>query len=318
VVNPLLQKGPPVSLLVVGTVAFDSIETPHGSVDHVLGGSGMFSSFAASFFTAPRLVAVVGDDFPAAHRQLLADRGIDLAGLRTESGGRTFYWKGKYHADMNTRDTLELQLNVIENFDPAVPPQFRDSTHVFLANIHPSAQAKLLDQVAAPQLVLADTMDFWITTQHAELLKLLPRLHGLFLNDSEARQLTGEDNMVRAGYRVLDLGPQFAIIKRGEYGALLCTPAGVSALPAFPTERVVDPTGAGDTFAGGILGHLMAEPGPLRADQPDGAARLRRAMASGTVLASLTVEDFGVARLRSIARTDIDARLTHYRTMLAV
>src|SRR5262245_53007475 len=278
----------------------------------------MFSAFAASFFTTPRLVGVVGEDFPAAHRQLLADRGIDLAGLQTPPGARTFYWKGRYHQDMNTRDTLELHLNVLEQAEPVVPDPFRDSAFVFLGNYHPAIQLRVLEQVTAPRLVLADTMDFWITSQHDDLMKLLPRLHGLLINDSEARLLTGEDNMVRAAWKVLDRGPQFVVIKRGEYGSMLCSAGGISALPAFPTERVVDPTGAGDTFAGGILGYLVSEPGPLRADLPEGAARLRRAMAYGTVLASLTVEGFGVSRLREVSRAEIDTRFGHYRSMLAV
>jgi sugar/nucleoside kinase (ribokinase family) len=300
-----------VSLLVVGTVAFDSIETPVGMVDHVLGGSATFFSYAASFFTTPRLVAVVGEDFPAEFRQLLAGRKIDTAGLQTEPGGKTFYWKGRYHQDMNTRDTLELHLNVLETFDPVVPEGFRDSTHVFLANSGPATQARVLDQIKSPRLVAADTMDFWITTQHDDLMKLLPRLDILFLNDSEARLLTGEDNMVRAGRKIRDRGPKHVVIKRGEYGAMLSTAEGVFALPAFPTDQVIDPTGAGDTFAGGLLAHLQAEGG-------SGVTALRRAMAYGTVLASLTVEGFGLDRLKKTDAAEIRARLERYKGMLTV
>src|SRR5947209_13917941 len=219
-------------LLVVGSVAFDSIETPHGAVDEALGGSATFFSVAASFFTKPRLVGVVGEDFPDEHRQLFARRGVDTAGLVTEKGGKTFRWKGRYHQDMNTRDTLEVHLNVFGTFDPVLPPAFRDSTHVFLANGSPVLQAKVLDQVRGPRLVLADTMDLWINTQRDALLKLLPRLDGLLLNDSEARQLTGEDNLLKAGRAALRLGPKFAIIKKGEHGAMLVSGDGAFVMPA--------------------------------------------------------------------------------------
>jgi sugar/nucleoside kinase (ribokinase family) len=300
----------PHSLLVVGSLALDSIETPNGMVDNILGGSATFSSYAASFFTKPRLVGVVGADFPAEHRRLLADRGIDMAGLEVEPGGKTFRWKGRYHDDMNTRDTLEVHLNVLGTFSPKLPDHFRDSSHVFLANSSPGVQMKVLDQVRRPQFVMADTMDLWIAQQRDELLKLLPRLDGLLLNDSEAQQLTEERNLVRAGDAVRKLGPKFVIIKKGEHGAMLFSADGVFVIPGFPTPQVVDPTGAGDSFAGGILGYLASDH-----DVPPG--RLRRAMAYGTVVASLTVEGFGLDRLKTATRKDIDDRLEWYRTMLA-
>jgi len=297
-------------MLVVGTVAFDSLETPHGAVDRILGGSAMFSSFAASFFTRPRLVGVVGGDFPDDHRQILRDRGICLDGLQTDPAGKTFYWKGRYHADMNTRDTMEVHLNVLATFDPVLPPVYRHTTHVFLANSSPAVQLKVLDQIDRPELVLADTMDFWITSTHDDLLKLLKRVDGLLLNDSEANLLTDESHMVRAGRKILKMGPKFVVIKRGEHGAMLISGDGVYAIPAYPTEHVIDPTGAGDCFAGGIMGHLVAHPeGPRE-------GRLRRAMAYGTVLASLCVEDFGPNRLRRTTRAEIDERLEKYRAML--
>src|SRR5579862_2386263 len=202
------------SLLVVGSIAFDSIETPNGTVDDALGGSASFFSVTASFFTTPRLVGVVGEDFPDEHRQLFASRKIDTAGLVTESG-QTFRWKGRYHQDMNTRDTLEVHLNVFGTFKPSIPERFRDSSHVFLANASPVLQARVLDQVVQPRLVLADTMDLWIETQRSELLALLPRLDGLLINDSEAQLLTGETSMVRAGHAVRRLGPKFVILKKG-------------------------------------------------------------------------------------------------------
>jgi sugar/nucleoside kinase (ribokinase family) len=296
-----------VSLLVVGSIAFDSIETPNGSVDDVLGGSAPFFCHAASFFTTPRLVGVVGEDFPEEHRRLFAARGIDTTGLVTQPG-ETFRWKGRYHQDMNIRDTLEVHLNVFGSFDPVLPLNFRDSTHVFLANGSPVLQAKVLDQVRQPKLVLADTMDLWINSQREALLKLLPRLDGLLVNDSEAQLLTGEKNLVRAGAAVRRLGPKFVIIKKGEHGSILFSGDGVFVVPAYPTADVVDPTGAGDSFAGALMGYFDSDATP-----PPG--RLRRAMAYGTVLASLTVEDFGLERLKRADRAEIDSRLEMYRKM---
>jgi sugar/nucleoside kinase (ribokinase family) len=297
------------SLLVAGSIAFDSIETPTAVVGDVLGGSASYFSYAASFFTTPRLVGVVGADFPDEHRRLFAQRRIDTSGLVTLPG-KTFRWKGRYHQDMNTRDTLEVHLNVFGEFEPVLPTPFRDSSHVFLANSSPVLQARVLDQVERPRMVMADTMDLWIKTQHDELMTLLPRLDGLLLNDSEARLLTGDDNMVRAGEAVRKMGPQFVMVKKGEHGALLFTDDGVFVMPAYPTPHVVDPTGAGDSFAGGILGYLTSDDSP-----PPG--RLRRAMAYGTILASLTVEGFGLDRLKQTTRQEIDDRLERYRQLLA-
>ena len=297
------------SLLVVGSVAFDSIETPNGSVDDALGGSATYFSYAASFFLAPRLVAPVGEDFPEEHRQMFARRGIDAAGLVTLPG-QTFRWKGRYHRDMNTRDTLEVHLNVLGSFKPELPERFRDSTHIFLANSGPALQARVLDQIRRPELVLADTMDLWIESERASLLTLLPRLDGLLLNDSEAKQLTGDDNIVRAGKAVRRMGPKFVILKKGEHGAMLFINEEVHVMPAFPSEEVIDPTGAGDSFAGGILGFLAAD------DQP-APGRLQEAMAYGTVIASLTVEGFGLDRLKRADRMDVEARLAKFRAMLS-
>jgi sugar/nucleoside kinase (ribokinase family) len=298
-----------VSLLVVGSIAFDSIETPGGTVDNILGGSASHFSVAASFFTKPRLVGVVGEDFPDEHRRLFAARGIDTAGLVTAKG-ETFRWKGRYHTDMNTRDTLEVHLNVFGTFEPVLPENFRDSTHVFLANGSPTLQARVLAQVRQPKAVFADTMDLWIDTQRKDLLALLPRLDGLLLNDSEARQLTGEANLVRAGHAVRQLGPKFVILKKGEHGAMLFSADGVFVAPAYPSADVVDPTGAGDAFAGGVLGHLAESQASLT------QSVLRRAMAYGTVIGSLIVEGFGLDRLKRTDRREIDDRLEQYRKML--
>jgi sugar/nucleoside kinase (ribokinase family) len=298
------------SLLVVGSIAFDSIETPNGTVEEALGGSASYFSCAASFFTKPRLVGVVGEDFPEEHRRLFATRHIDTAGLTTQPGGKTFRWRGRYHQDMNKRDTVEVHLNVFGEFDPVLPERFRDSTHVFLANASPVVQARVLDQVSRPQLVLADTMDLWISTQHDELLALLPRLDGLLLNDSEAQLLTGETNLVMAGEAVRRLGPKLVILKKGEHGAMLFSEHGIFVVPAYPTAEVVDPTGAGDSFAGGLMGSLFMDPTPH-------VGRLRRAMAYATVIASLTVEGFGLDRLKRASREEIDQRLELYRNMLS-
>ncbi len=297
-------------MLVVGTVAFDSIETPHGSVERVLGGSGTFSAYAASFFTQPRLIGIVGEDFPDEYRQILTDRKIDIEGVVTEPGGKTFFWKGRYHQNMNDRDTVEVHLNVIEHFDPVVPSSYRDSKYVFLGNFAPGAQAKVLDQVDKPELVMADTMDFWIQTQHDDLMKLLPRIDGLLLNDSEARLLTGIDNLIQAAHHIRTMGPKFVILKKGEHGAMLCTEDGLFLIPAYPIGEVIDPTGAGDSFAGAIVGHLINEPGQAQ-------GRLRRAMAYGTVVASLTVEGFSLDRLRQTNRQEVEKRMGEYKGMLA-
>src|SRR5262249_45364727 len=222
------------SLLVVGSIAFDSIHTPTGSVDDALGGSATFFSYTSSFFVKPRLVGVVGEDFPAEPRRLFAARGVDTAGLVVEKGGKTFRWKGRYHEDMNTRDTLEVHLNVLGTFDPKLPEHFRDTSHVFLANSGPSVQMRVLDQLSDPKLVLADTMDLWIETEREGLLRLLPRLDGLLLNDSEAYLLTGDDNVVRAGAGVRRMGPKFVIIKKGEHGSMLFSHAAIFVLPPYP------------------------------------------------------------------------------------
>jgi sugar/nucleoside kinase (ribokinase family) len=298
------------SLLVAGSVAFDSIETPNGAVDDALGGSASFFCYAASYFVKPRLVGVVGNDFPEEHRKLFVSRGVDTTGLVVQPG-KTFRWKGRYHRDMNTRDTLEVHLNVLEHFSPDLPEAFKSSTHVFLANSGPTSQARVLEQVRQPRLVLADTMDLWIKTQLNELRALLPRLDGLLLNDSEAQLLTGEDNLVRAGQAVRQMGPKFVILKKGEHGAMLFSAEGVFVMPAYPTEAIVDPTGAGDSFAGGILGYLTSTGGdPLRS--------LRQAMAYGTIIASFTVEGFGLDCLKRTERAQIDRRYHAYRQMLAI
>lgn len=301
------------SLLVVGSVALDSVETPFGQKDDVLGGSATYFSTAASFFSPVKVVAVVGEDFPQAHLDFLSRRGIDLAGL-TREPGRTFRWKGKYGWQLNEAQTLDTQLNVFQTFQPRLPEAYRASRFVFLGNIHPELQAQVLDQVQRPELVAADTMNFWIQGSREALLKTLARVNLLFVNDAEARQLAGEHNIVKAARAIQAMGPSRVVIKRGEYGALLFERERVFACPAFPLEDVFDPTGAGDTFAGGFMG-TVATAGALDHET------LRRAMVMGSVMASFTVERFSLERLREVTRADLHARygafkqLTHFEDL---
>jgi sugar/nucleoside kinase (ribokinase family) len=284
------------------------VETPFGHKEDILGGSATYFSTSASFFTPARVVAVVGEDFPEAHLNFLRGRGIDLEGLTRESG-RTFRWKGRYGYELNEAQTLDTQLNVFQAFSPKLPEAYRDTPYVFLGNIHPELQAQVLDQVRAPKLVAADTMNFWINGSRAALLKTLKRVNLLFVNDAEARQLAGEHNVVKAARAILGMGPQRVVIKRGEYGALLFDHGHIFACPAFPLAEVFDPTGAGDTFAGGFMGALATSAGNLD------AGVLRRAMVMGSVMASFTVEKFSLERLREVTRPEIHARFAEFRQL---
>jgi sugar/nucleoside kinase (ribokinase family) len=300
----------PMPLLVVGSVALDSVETPHGVVNDALGGSATFFSYAASYFTPVRLVGVVGEDFPVAHRELLEHRKIDTSGLVVEKRGKTFRWRGKYTGDMSTAETLEVHLNVLGTFNPDLSPKFAETPFVFLANGSPSMQRRVLSQAKSRKLAVADTMNFWIETQRDELYALLREVDGLVLNDGEARMLTEEINLVRAGWKVLDLGPKFVIIKKGEHGAMFLNAEETYVMPAYPVADVVDPTGAGDSFAGGFMGYLAS----VGKSDP---ASLKRAMAYGTVVASLNVEDFSLRRFQRTERDEIDRRLESYRAMMS-
>jgi len=296
-------------LLVVGSVALDSVETPTAKRDDILGGSAVFFSYAASYFTPVKLVSVVGEDWPSEHTELLKKRGIDTSGLEVRAGAETFRWRGKYQPNMNDRDTLEVHLNVFGDFDPVLPDAFRRSKFVFLANGAPVVQAKVLDEVTDAQLTVADTMDLWIREQKDELLALLKRVDGLVLNDSEAKLLTGEENLVLAGHKVREMGPRFVVVKKGEHGAMFFSKHETYVLPAYPTEQVVDPTGAGDSFAGGMMGFL--------AEQDDfEPVTLKRAMAYGILVASYNVEDFSLDRMQKIDRDDIERRMEKYQKML--
>lgn len=296
-------------LLVVGSVALDSIQTPRETRDNVVGGSAVHFSVAASYFSGVKLVGVVGEDFPPEHTQFLESLGIDTGGLQVEPGGKTFRWRGKYLDNMNDRETLEVHLNVLEHFNPQLSDAYKQSRFVFLANGSPITQLNVLNQMNGPRLAVADTMDLWIEIQRDELMELLTKIDGLVLNDMEAKMLTGEENLVRAGHEVRKLGPKFVILKKGEHGAMFFSEHETYVLPAYPTENVVDPTGAGDSFAGGMLGYL--------AEQDNFEPKtLKEAMAYGTVTASFNVEDFSLDRMKRVTRDDIDQRLSEYRKML--
>ena len=292
------------SILVVGTVAFDTVETPHTRAEEVLGGSAAYFAVAASYFVPVRLVAVVGEDFPPEERAFLASRNIDLTGLEVRRG-KTFRWTGKYHEDMNLRDTLDLQLNVFADFSPVLPESYRDTPYVFLANINPGLQGGVLDQLTAPRLIACDTMNHWIEGARPELEELLRRVEVLIINDEEARLLSGERNVVRAARKILAMGPHTLLIKRGEYGVLQFSAESIFAVPAYPLEEVFDPTGAGDSFAGGFLGYL-AQCGDLS------QVGIRKAIVYGSVVASFVVEDFSLGHLRTLKREEIDRRYRQF------
>jgi len=297
------------SLLVTGSIGIDTVVSPHGRADEVLGGSAVYFSFAAAHYVPVRLVAVVGDDFPSAFRKILTDRGIDLTGLETRSGSKTFRWTGKYEGDMNEAETVQVDLNVLAEAGPKVPASIADAETVFLANTHPTLQRELLAQVTAPKLVVCDTMNLWIANERDSLIETLGLVTGVVINDAESRQLTGKVNLIEAGEAILGMGPKFVMIKKGEHGALLVTAEGPVPIPAFPTKNVCDPTGAGDSFAGGTLGYLTAQG---RHDP----ATLARAMVRGTIAASFTIEDFSLGRVRTLKREEVDARVDAFLSMM--
>ncbi len=295
-------------LLVVGSVALDTVQTPFGKAEDVLGGSATFFSYAASFFTPVRLVAVVGGDFPKAHLDLLARRGVDLAGLQVTDGA-TFRWAGEYGYDLNEAKTLDTRLGVFAEFRPTLPEAFRRTPFLFLANIDPELQLDVLRKVDRPRLIALDTMNFWIKGKREALLRVLREVDALVVNDAEARMLTEEPNLVKAARRVLEYGPRIVVIKRGEYGVLMVTDGRFFFVPAFPLDSVFDPTGAGDTFAGGFMGALA------RAGTLDEAA-LRRAIVYGSVMASFTVENFSLDRLLRLHDGEIEERYRAFQEMM--
>lgn len=292
------------SIVVVGTVAFDSIETPHGSVERVLGGSASYFAVAASFFSPVKIVGVVGQDFPEDYLELFTRREIDIEGLTREKG-ETFHWRGRYHEDLNVRDTVELRLNVLVGFVPRLPESYKEAEYVFLGNIDPAMQMEVLNQLERMRLVACDTMDHWIQGSGDELRKVLRKIEMLIINDSEARLLSGEHNIVRAARAILKLGPKVVLIKRGEYGVLQFSDSSLFATPAYPLEEVFDPTGAGDSFAGGFLGYLARS-------RDHSQKGLRRAIVYGSVVASFTVEDFGLKRLTTLSLPEIEERYQRF------
>ena len=296
------------SVLVVGSVALDSVETPFGKADEVLGGSATFFSASASHLTPVQLVGVVGDDYPVEKLAPLAGRGVDLAGLQRAEGA-SFRWRGRYRHDLNTAETLETHLGVFSHFSPQIPEQFRRAPFVFLANIDPRLQLDVLSQVERPKLVACDTMNFWIESRRPELLALLERVDLITLNDAEARQLTEKSNLVQAARWILERGPKHVIIKKGEHGAFMFTQDTIFFAPAYPLESVFDPTGAGDSFAGGFMGYL-ARTGDLT------EANLRRAVVYGSAMGSFAVEQFSIGRLLELTAEVIGERVRDFRRLV--
>jgi sugar/nucleoside kinase (ribokinase family) len=295
------------SILVVGTVAFDAIETPFGKTDKIVGGAATYICLSSSFFAKNlNLVSVVGEDFPSDAIQMLKNKSVDIDGLQIKKGEKTFFWSGKYHNDMNTRDTLDTQLNVLENFDPIVPKKYQESEFLMLGNLMPSVQKKVLSQMKKrPKLVVLDTMNFWMDLFMDDLKEALKEVDVLTINDEEARQLSGEYSLVKAAKVILAMGPKYLIIKKGEHGALLFNNNEVFFAPALPLEEVFDPTGAGDSFAGGFIGYL-AQTNDISFEN------MKRAVINGSAMASFCVEKFGTQKLTEINQDDVDVRLNEF------
>lgn len=295
------------SLLVIGTVAFDAIETPFGKTDKIVGGAATFIGLSASYFTHDiNLVSVVGDDFPSDAIEMMKNRGINTDGLQIKQGEKTFFWSGKYHNDMNSRDTLETQLNVLATFDPTIPEKYQDCEFLMLGNLAPSVQHQVLDRLKnRPKLVVLDTMNFWMDIALPELTSLLKRVDVLTINDEEARQLSGDYSLVKAAQKILAMGPKYLIIKKGEHGALLFNKDQVFFAPALPLEDVFDPTGAGDSFAGGFIGYI-ASTKDISFDN------LKRAVIFGSAMASFSVEKFGTERIQNLNSKEVDTRVKQF------
>lgn len=297
-------------LLIVGTVAFDAIETPFGKTDKILGGAATFIGLAASQFDVESaIVSVVGEDFPEEYLNILKSKNIDLSSLEIVKGGKTFFWEGKYHNDLNTRDTITTELNVLADFNPIVPENFKDANVVMLGNLHPSVQMSVIKQMGKkPDLIILDTMNFWMDNALPELKEVIKEIDILTINDEEARQLTGEYSLVKAASKILKMGPKHLVIKKGEHGALLFHEDKVFFAPALPLEEVFDPTGAGDTFAGGFAGYLAAT-------RNTSFNNLKNAVIQGSNLASFSVEKFGTARMENLQRDEVNKRLHQFKTL---
>ena len=297
-------------ILVVGSVGYDTITTPKGHKENILGGSANYFSLAASLFAPVRVVGVVGEDYKAEHRRWLEERKVDLRGLQTVAG-KTFSWEGRYERDMNDAITLATHLNVFESFHPIIPAEYQNSEVVFLANIDPVLQLQVLEQVKKPRLIAADTMDYWIRSKKSELIKVLSRIDVLLINEGELRLLTGDYNTIRAAKEVVRLGPKAVIVKRGEYGFVMYHENQFFILPAYPVDEVVDPTGAGDTFAGGFLGYLASNARAFNRED------LKQACLHGCLLASFTVQDFGVEGVRRVTKEALADRFKAYNKVIS-
>jgi len=297
-------------LLIVGTVAFDAIETPFGKTDKILGGAGTYIGLSASFFKLQSaIVSVVGDDFPQEYLDLLTDRNIDISGLEVVKGGKTFFWSGRYHNDLNSRDTLDTQLNVLADFQPKVPEDFKNADVVMLGNLHPLVQSSVLDQMETkPKLVVLDTMNFWMDCALPELLDVMKRVDVITINDEEARQLSGEYSLVKAAAKIHSMGPEYVVIKKGEHGALLFHENSVFFAPALPLEEVFDPTGAGDTFAGGFAGFITQS-------ENVSFENMKKAIIYGSNLASFCVEKFGTERMVDLGKDEVVSRLKQFKSL---
>ena len=296
-------------LLIVGTVAFDAIETPFGKTDKILGGAATYIALAAAQFEVKSaVVSVVGEDFPQEYLDLLTDRKVDISGTEIVKGGKTFFWSGKYHNDLNSRDTLDTQLNVLADFNPVVPENFKDAEIVMLGNLHPLVQLSVLEQVTQPKLVILDTMNFWMDNTWDELMQVISKVDVITINDEEARQLTQEHSLVKAARKIQEMGPKYVVIKKGEHGALLFHDGQVFFAPALPLEEVFDPTGAGDTFAGGFAGYL-AQAGDISFQS------MKNAVIFGSNLASFCVEKFGAERMLSLQKEEIHQRLEEFKSL---
>ncbi|MEO8239592.1 MAG: PfkB family carbohydrate kinase [Flavobacterium sp.] len=297
-------------LLIVGTVAFDAIETPFGKTDKILGGAATYIGLSASFFNLQSaIVSVVGDDFPQEHLDLLTSKNIDISGIEIVKGGKTFFWSGLYHNDLNSRDTLVTELNVLADFQPKVPENFKDSDIVMLGNLHPLVQSSVLDQLEKkPKLVVLDTMNFWMDCALPELLQVIKRVDVITINDEEARQLSGEYSLVKAAAKIQELGPKYVVIKKGEHGALLFHNREVFFAPALPLEDVFDPTGAGDTFAGGFSGFIAQS-------ENISFGNMKKAIIYGSNLASFCVEKFGTERMQTLSKAEVAIRLQQFKSL---
>ncbi|SHJ52209.1 Sugar or nucleoside kinase, ribokinase family [Maribacter aquivivus] len=297
-------------LLIVGTVAFDAIETPFGKTDKILGGAATYIGLAASQFDVDSaIISIVGDDLPQEYLNLLTDRGIDISGLEIVKGGKTFFWKGKYHNDLNSRDTLVTELNTLEDFNPVVPEDYNDADVVMLGNLHPIVQLGVINQMKKrPKLIILDTMNFWMDNALNDLMEVIKHIDVLTINDEEARQLTGEYSLVKAAQKIFTMGPKYVVIKKGEHGALLFNEDQIFFAPALPLEEVFDPTGAGDTFAGGFSGYLAAS-------DDSSFENMKKAIIHGSNLASFSVEKFGTERMVDLDRKEIRERLHQFKRL---